>query len=80
MPKTKVAITLDADLLTEVDAMVRHRLFASRSAAIEQALSDAVRRMRSARLAAECDKLDPEEERLLAEAGMAEDAGLWPPY
>jgi Arc/MetJ-type ribon-helix-helix transcriptional regulator len=80
MPKTKVAITLDAGLLGEVDAMVRQRLFASRSAAIEHAVSEKVLRIRGGRLARECARLDAGEERAMAETGLAEDAGQWPPY
>jgi len=80
MRKTKLVITLDTELLAEVDAMVRERRFASRSAAIQQALSEKVRRMRRGRLAAECAKLDPAEERSIAEVGLAEEASQWPPY
>jgi hypothetical protein len=32
------------------------------------------------RLAAECAKLDPDEERALAEGGMGEEAAAWPEY
>jgi hypothetical protein len=35
MPKTKVALTLDSELLEQVDALVHRRRFRSRSQAIE---------------------------------------------
>ncbi len=53
MPKTKVAVTLDTDL---------------------------VGRISKARLARECAKLDPKEERGLAEEGLAGSRDTWPEY
>jgi len=80
MPKTKVAITLDAALLDRLDALVGARRFKNRSQAIESAVSEKLERYGRTRLAQECAKLDPTEERKMAEAGLAEDAASWPEY
>jgi metal-responsive CopG/Arc/MetJ family transcriptional regulator len=46
MPKTKVALTLDSELLERVDELVERRRFRSRSQAIEAALGLDHRRSR----------------------------------
>jgi Arc/MetJ-type ribon-helix-helix transcriptional regulator len=80
MPKTKVAITLDAGLLDQVDALVRQRHFTNRSQAIEAAVQAQLLRVRRTRLAEACDQLDPAEEHALAEEGLGVDAVEWPAY
>lgn len=80
MSKMKVAVTLEASLLEQVDALVRQHLFSSRSGAIEAALAEKLERIAKTRLARECAKLDAEEERALAEEGLSEDAKAWPAY
>jgi metal-responsive CopG/Arc/MetJ family transcriptional regulator len=80
MAKLKVAVTLDAGLLDQVDTLVRERRFPNRSQAIESALAEKLERLRRTRLARECAKLDPAEERRLADEGLAEDVESWPAY
>jgi metal-responsive CopG/Arc/MetJ family transcriptional regulator len=80
MPKTKIAVTLEASLLTQVDALVREHRFSNRSQAIEAAVADQLARFRRTRLAEACARLDPAEERAMAEEGIAADAALWPEY
>ena len=80
MPKTKVAVTVDADLLDRVDELVAARRFANRSQAVESALADTVARLARTRLARECTKVDPREEQALAEEGFAGSRDTWPEY
>src|SRR2546430_14686776 len=80
VPKTKVAITLDAQLLDRVDELVARREFRNRSQAIETALAEKLARARRTRLARECAKLDPEDEKALAEEGLAGSSHSWPEY
>jgi metal-responsive CopG/Arc/MetJ family transcriptional regulator len=80
MPKTKVALTLDADLVERVDELVARRRFRSRSQAIESALADKLQRLARTRLARESAKLNPRDEKRLADEGLAEDFALWPEY
>jgi metal-responsive CopG/Arc/MetJ family transcriptional regulator len=80
MPKTKIAVTLEADLLNQVDTLVRQHRFSNRSQAIEAAVAEQVARFRRTRLAEACAQLDPAEERALAEEGLGTDAATWPEY
>jgi Arc/MetJ-type ribon-helix-helix transcriptional regulator len=78
MAKTKVALTLDADLLDQVDDLVARQKFRNRSQAIEAALADKLRRLARTRLAREAAKLNPSEEKRLADEGLAEALDSWP--
>lgn len=80
MPKTKVALTLDADLVEQVDALVANRRFRNRSQAVEAALADKLQRLARTRLARESAKLNPREEKRLADEGLADDLTAWPEY
>jgi metal-responsive CopG/Arc/MetJ family transcriptional regulator len=80
MPKTKVALTLDAELVERVDELVVRRRFRSRSQAIESALADKLHRLARTRLARESAKLNLREEKRLADEGLAGDFGGWPEY
>jgi metal-responsive CopG/Arc/MetJ family transcriptional regulator len=80
MPTAKVAITLDDALLKRVDRLVRKAVFPSRSRAIQDAVAEKLARMEHSQLARECAKLDPDEERAMAETGMDEEARAWPRY
>jgi Arc/MetJ-type ribon-helix-helix transcriptional regulator len=80
MPKAKVALTLDRDLLKEVDDLVDQKRFRNRSQAVESALADKLQRLARTRLARECAKLDPGEEKRLAEEGLDDLLDRWPEY
>ena len=80
MPKAKVAITLDAELLDRVDELVARREFRNRSQAIETALAEKLMRARRTRLARECAKLNQADEKALAEEGLDGSVDAWPEY
>lgn len=80
MPKTKLAVTMDADLVEELDRLVADRHFPNRSQAIETAMAEKIKRLSKTRLARECAKLDTKEERALAEEGLAGSRDTWPEY
>ncbi|MBI2943802.1 MAG: ribbon-helix-helix protein, CopG family [Candidatus Wallbacteria bacterium] len=80
MRASKIAITMDAGLLEKVDRLVAGNVFPSRSRAIQVAVEEALERIEGTRLARECAKLDPEQERALAEEGFGEGFDEWPPY
>jgi Arc/MetJ-type ribon-helix-helix transcriptional regulator len=80
MPKSKVAVTVDTELLGRVDELVAARRFANRSQAVEAALADTVARVARTRLARECAKLNPREEQALADEGLAGSRDTWPVY
>ena len=80
MPKTKVAVTLETQLLGRVDELVAQQRFRNRSQAIEAALAEKLQRLARTQLARECARLDPKEERALAEEGLAGSVETWPEY
>jgi Arc/MetJ-type ribon-helix-helix transcriptional regulator len=78
MPAAKVAITLNEPLLREVDRWVAAGEFPNRSRAIQAALmSLRAERQRRTTLLGEIEKLNPAEERALAEERLAGEAP-WP--
>ncbi|MFO7545968.1 MAG: ribbon-helix-helix domain-containing protein [Trueperaceae bacterium] len=80
MPKAKIAITLDRAVLTELDELIAQRRFQNRSQAIEDAVVEKLERLARTRLATELDKLDPAEEKALAEEGSRSELAAWPEY
>ena len=80
MPKTKVAVTLEVATLQRLDRLVRGAAYPNRSQAIEAAGAEKLARLEHRRLAEECAKLNPVDERALAEEGLGEDADAWPEY
>lgn len=80
MPKTKVAVTVDAKLLGRVDALVAARRFANRSQAVEAALVETVAKLERTRLARECAKANRREEQALAEEALPQVSAIWPEY
>ena len=80
MAKSKIAITLDNEIVGRIDTLVRQRTYPSRSRAIEEAVRDKLTRLERSRLAAEVSKLDPAFERSLAEEGLSQDQAEWPKY
>ena len=78
MSTSKIAITLNSQVLSEIDALVKRRIFPSRSRAIQEAVKEKLERLNHSRLAQECSKLDPDYEKALAEEGLGEDLSEWP--
>ncbi len=80
MSKTKVALTIETTLLDRVDHLVARRRFRNRSQAVETALAEKLARLARTRLAEEAAKLDPVEERRLADEGLDGTGDAWPEY
>lgn len=80
MAKAKLAVTLDENILNEVDSLVKRRVFPNRSRIIEQAVQEKLERLKKSRLADQCALLDPDYEKALAEEGMGEEVDQWPAY
>ncbi len=80
MATTKVAISLDTELLHQLDRLVAERVFPNRSQAVQDAIRDKLDRLVRTRLARECAKLDVHSERELADENLAKDADEWPEY
>ena len=80
MSTTRIAITIDKDLLERLDKWVKGRQLASRSRAVQKAIQEKLDRLERSRLARECERLDPHFEQETAELGMRENFGQWPDY
>lgn len=80
MGSSKVAISLDEQILNRLDCLVKKAVFQNRSQAIQIAVKEKLERLERTRLAQECDKLDPEFEKSLAEEGFSEELSGWPEY
>jgi len=78
--KAKIAITLDEEYVEQIDRMVDEHIFQNRSQAVQEAVSDKLRKVKQGRLASECAKLDSTFEKALAEEGLNEDLAAWPEY
>lgn len=77
---SKIAITIDDNLLKQLDIMVKSKVYPNRSKAIQAAVADKLRRLERTRLAQECSKLDPEFEQNMAEEGLSTEINEWPEY
>jgi metal-responsive CopG/Arc/MetJ family transcriptional regulator len=78
MAASKIAITIDDNLLKKLDYMVKSREFSNRSKAIQEAVADKLKRLERTRLARECSKLDPNFEQSMAEEGFSLEKDEWP--
>ncbi len=80
MAASKIAITIDDKLLKQLDLMVKSKVFPNRSKAIQEAVSDKLKRLEKSRLARECAKLDQEYEQNMADEGLTMEIDEWPAY
>ena len=80
MGTSKIAISMDEEVLGRLDGLVQRRVFPNRSRAIQAAVEEKLARLERTRLARECAKLDPELEAAFAEEGLSRDLGEWPEY
>ena len=80
MAASKIAITLENDMLKRLDMLVKSNFFPNRSKAIQEAVAEKLTRMEKSRLAKECVKLDPDFEQSLAEEGFTSGLEEWPEY
>ena len=80
MAASKIAITLESNMVKRLDILVKSAFFPNRSKAIQEAVAEKLKRMEKSRLAQECAKLDPEFEQSLAEEGFTSELEEWPEY
>ena len=80
MAAAKVAITIEEELLRQIDRLVEMRKFPNRSRAIQEAVRDKLERLDRGRLARECAKLDRAFEQKMADEGLAGDLEEWPEF
>ncbi|PWU05902.1 MAG: CopG family transcriptional regulator [Terriglobia bacterium] len=74
----KIAVTLDQKTVADLDSWVKQGRYPNRSRALQSAVDLLSEREKRSRLARELAKLDPREEKRLAEEGLGDLA--WPEY
>ena len=79
MSTTKVAVTLQKDTLQELDRWVKEGQYPNRSRAIQTAIVEMAARRRRRRLIEELAKVDPKQERALADSIYSGETP-WPEY
>jgi len=80
MPNAKIAISMDDNLLKEVDLLVKEKIYPNRSKVIQEAIREKLNKISKNRLAIECSKLDNVFEQALAEEGLSKEIESWPEY
>lgn len=80
MAKEKIAITLEELSISELDRLVKEKVFRNRSQVIQETVFEKIQRLKKTRLATESSKLNPEYERQLSEEGLESDLKEWPDY
>ena len=74
----KIAVTLESKSVADLDRWVREGRYPNRSRALQSAVDLLVEREKRARLIRELKKLDPAEERRMAEEGLGDNS--WPAF
>jgi len=72
MATAKIAITMEEDVLTRLDLLVKSSNFPNHSKAIQEAVKEKLSKIEKNRLEVECAKLDPKFEQELADEGLNE--------
>ncbi|MFH2046621.1 MAG: ribbon-helix-helix domain-containing protein [Pseudomonadota bacterium] len=80
MTASKIAITIDDNMLKQIDMLIKSNYFPNRSRAIQEAVAEKLIRLEKSRLSQECSKLDPEFEQSMAEEGFSAGMEIWPEY
>ena len=80
MATAKIAVSMDKDLLAQLDRLVKELRFTSRSQAVQTAVQEKLSQLKADRLVQECEKLDPSFEQRFADADVNGDLSGWPEY
>jgi metal-responsive CopG/Arc/MetJ family transcriptional regulator len=80
MATAKIAISIDENILSRLDLLVKSHVFPNRSKAIQEAVKEKLYKLEKNRLEIECAKLNPEFEQALADEGISSEIVEWPEY
>ena len=80
MNQATIAITFDQYILDKLDELIKRHIYPNRNRAIQDAVEEKLQLLEQNRLAQECAKLDPNEEKAMAEEGLLEELSQWPKY
>mmetsp|Transcript_16261 Transcript_16261/g.7759 ORF Transcript_16261/g.7759 Transcript_16261/m.7759 type:complete len:81 (-) Transcript_16261:364-606(-) len=80
MTTAKIAISIDENILSRLDLLVKSHVFPNRSKAIQEAVKEKLHKLEKNRFEIECAKLNPEFEQALADEGISSEIVEWPKY
>lgn len=80
MTTAKIAITIEEDVLSRLDLLVKTHFFPNRSKAIQEAVSEKLHKIESNRFETECAKLNSAFEQAMADEGLSTEIEEWPKY
>lgn len=80
MSVAKVTVSIESDVLKQLDRLVKDRVFSNRSQAVHTAVKEKIARLNKTRLAEACEMLNPVEEQAFAEIGASLNLAEWPEY
>lgn len=80
MAKAKIAVTINREIVSRIDHLVKSREYINRSQAIEEAIKEKLQKLDKYRLTKELSKLDINEEKELAEEAIEGDSKEWAQY
>ena len=80
MTTAKIAITIEENMLSRLDFLVKTHIFPNRSKAIQEAVMEKLHKIEKNRLEIECSKLDPAFEQAFADEGLSLEIEEWPEY
>lgn len=80
MATAKIAITIEKNILSRLDLLVKAQIFSNRSKAIQEAIKEKLHKLEHNRLEIECSKLNPDFEQTLADEGLFSEIKEWPEY
>ena len=80
MATAKIAITIEKDILSRLDILVKAKIFSNRSKAIQEAIKEKLQKLEHNRLEIECSKLNSDFEQALADEGLFLEMEEWPEY
>ncbi|HEY6565003.1 MAG TPA: ribbon-helix-helix domain-containing protein [Pirellulaceae bacterium] len=77
MPATKIAISIDSEIVRKIDELVSNARYPSRSKVFQEAVEDKLVRLTRSRLAEQCALLDSAEEQEMADEFSPEELKQW---
>ncbi len=80
MSVAKITVSIETDVLRQLDKLVKERVYSNRSQAVQVAVGEKLARLNKTRLARACELLDPVEEKAFAELGTDFDLVQLPEY
>jgi Arc/MetJ-type ribon-helix-helix transcriptional regulator len=80
MNTVRLAVSLEKNVIEQIDLLVKDKHYPSRSQLIRSAVKEKISKLNKSRLATECEKLDSKFEVNLSEESFISEIEEWPEY